>query len=145
MNGQTSFASLGDCRCTVCGAIQAGKTSAARNRLFACSRCHTGLQVIASPSIAVISASILISLTLSVAMGLRGPSFTLGVAVATAVFNWLGQSVGKLLVAPKLRVRPNAEAPSSPQNILSAHPPIRPLGPARGRTSLRCPVVGMHN
>ena len=144
MKRQTSFAPLDDCRCPVCGAIQAGMTSAARNRSFDCSRCHTGLQVRASRSLAVLSASILMSLSLSIAMGLRGP-FTLALVGATAVFTWLGQSVGKLVAAPKLSVRPNAQGLSSPKNVLSAHPPDRSSGPTCGRKLLQCPVVGLRD
>jgi hypothetical protein len=145
MKAQTSFASPGYCRCPVCGASQAGMTSAARNRSFACSRCHIGLQVTESPSLAVLSGSILISLFLSFALGLRVVSFTLILVGATAVFNWLGQSIRRLVVVPRITVRPKALNPASPRTMLSTHRPARSSKLTYERGSLRCPLVVTHD
>ena len=145
MKAQTSFASPGYCRCPVCGASQAGMTSAARNRSFACSRCHIGLQVTESPSLAVLSGSILMSLFLSFALGLRVVSFTLVLVGATAVFNWLGQSIRRLVVVPRLTVRPKALNPASPRTMRSTHRPDRSSKLTYECGSLRCPLVVTHD
>ena len=47
MKAKSSFATLDDYRCPVCGATQAKMISAARNSSFACSRCRTQLEVTA--------------------------------------------------------------------------------------------------
>jgi hypothetical protein len=145
MKSQTSFASPGYCRCPVCGAIQAGMTSAASNRVFACPRCHIGLQVTESPSLAVLSGSILLSLFLSFALGLRVLSFTLFLLGASAVFNWLGQFIMRLVVAPRLTVRPKDQKPGSPKALPSLHRPNRSSRLTYERGSLRCPLVVTHD
>jgi hypothetical protein len=145
MKCQTSLASPSYCRCPVCSAIQAGMTSAAGNRSFSCPRCHTGLQVTASWSLAVLSGSILLSLTLSFAMELRVLSFTLVLVGATAVFNWLGQSVRSLVVAPRLTVRPSVQKSASPRTVLSRHRPNRSSRLTYEPGSLRCPLVVTHD
>jgi hypothetical protein len=145
MKSQTSFASPGYCRCPVCGAIQACMNSAAGNRSFACPRCHTGLQVTASRSLTVLSASIVMSLSLSFALGLRVLSFTLFLLGATAVFNWLGQFIMRLVVAPRLTVRPKDQKPASPKALPSLHRPNRSSRLTYERGSLRCPLVVTHD
>jgi hypothetical protein len=145
MKGQASFATLSDCRCPICGAIKAKMTSAARNSSFACSHCHTELELTAWAPRVVLSASILLSLSMSVAMGLRGLSFTLALVAATVAFKWLGQLMEKIVAAPKLRVRPNAQGLSSPQNVLADHPPDRSSRRTSGRESIQCPLVVMHD
>jgi uncharacterized paraquat-inducible protein A len=121
MKDQASFAPLSDCRCPVCGAIKAKMTSAARNSSFACSRCHTELGLTAWAPRAVLSASILVSLSLSVAMGLWGLSFTLALVGAIVTLKWLGQFMKKLVLAPNLRVGPNTQGLGSPKHALSSH------------------------
>jgi hypothetical protein len=146
MKSQTSFASPGYCRCPVCGAIQGDMTSVARKGLFACSRCHIGLQVPESrQSLAVLSGSILMSLSLSFALGLRVVSFTLFLVGATAVFNCLGQFIRRLVVVPKLTVRPKALNPASLKTLPSPTRPNRSSRLTYEPGSLRCPLVVTHD
>lgn len=145
MKSQNSFASPGNCLCPVCGAIQADITSVARKRSFACSRCSTGLQVTESQSLAVLSGSILMSLSLSFALGLRIVSFTLVLVGATAVFNCLGQFIWRLVVVPRLTVRPNALNLASPKTMPSPARPNRSSKLTYEPGSLRCPLVVTHD
>jgi hypothetical protein len=141
MKRQTSFATLRNFCCPICGATQSGRTSAAHNSSFACTRCHTVLEVTTSRSLTVLSASIVMSLSLSIATGLQGPSFALALVAAAAVFNWFGQSMRKLVAAPELRVRPNAHDKSLPTNVLTAHRPDQPRRTTHRHESLQCPLV----
>jgi hypothetical protein len=141
MKPQTSFATLSDFRCPVCGATQPGKTSAARNGSFACSRCHTVLEVTTSRSLTILSASIVVSLSLSIAMGLHGPSFALALVAGAAAFNGLVQSMRKLVAAPELRVRASAHDKSFPKNVLAARAPAQAPRATRRHESLQCPLV----
>ena len=144
MKGQFSVPTLSNFRCPVCGATQSGKTSAGHNGSFACSRCRTVLEVTTaqpSQSLTVLSASIVVSLSLSIAMGLQGPSFALALVGAAAAFNWLGQSMRQLVAAPVLRVRPNAQAKGLPMNVLAAPRTSRPPRAARRQEPLQCELV----
>jgi hypothetical protein len=145
MEGQTSFATLSSFRCPICGALQARKASIGHNSSFACSRCQTELEVTTSRSLTVLSASILMSLSLTIAMGLRGPSFALALVGAAAAFNWLGQLMGRFVAGPKLRVRPNAEGRGARKNVPSARRPDRRSRANRERGSLKCPLVVTHD
>jgi hypothetical protein len=145
MKGQPSFATLIDCRCPICGTIKAKMTSAGRNSSFACSRCNTELELTAWAPRVIFSASILLSLTLSVAMGLRGLNFTLALVGITVAFNWLGQLMEKIVAVPKLRVRPNAEGLNSPKHVLPAHLPDRSSRQTFDSESIRCQLVTMHD
>jgi hypothetical protein len=144
MKRQTSFATLSDCRCPVCGASQSGKT-VAHDRSFACWRCHTVLEVTTSRSLTVLSASIVMSLSLGIAMGLQGPSFALTLVATAAAFNWLGQSIRGLALPPRLKVRPNAQAKGVPMNVLAAPRSDRIPRATRRRESLQCPLVVTHD
>ena len=137
MKSKASFATLDDCPCPVCGATQAKMI----NTWFACSRCRTQLEVKAFFSLPVLATSILLSFFLTVELGLQGLHFILAIVGATAMFNWLGQSVGNLVAAPKLKVRPNAQSSSSPKNVRSAHRIDRSATPTSGSESIRCPLV----
>ena len=147
MKSQTSFATLSDFRCPVCGATQSGKTSGARNSLFACPRCRTVLEVTtsrSSQSLTLLVASIVIALSLSIAMGLQAPRFAMVVGAA-AVLNWLGQTMRNLVALPELRVRSNTHDKGLPQNVLSARRADTTPRATRRRESLQCPLVVTHD
>ena len=144
MKSQSSFATLTDFHCPICGASQAGNASTSRNSAFACSRCWNVLEVATSRSLTVLSASIVVSLSLSIAMGLQGPSFALSLIGTAAAFNWLGQSIRSLVVSPRLRVRPNAQVKGVPMNVLAAPRSDRSPRPTRRHESLQCPLVVTH-
>ena len=144
MKDQASSAKLSNFRCPVCSAIQSPKTSGARNGSFACSRCHTALEVAtsrSSRSLTVLWASIVLSLSLSIAMGLQEPSFALSVVGAAAAFNWLGQSMRKLGVAAELRVQPTSQAKGLPKNVLAPPRPDQPPRVTRRPEVLQCPLI----
>ena len=144
MKDQASSATLSNFRCPVCSAIQSPKTSGVRNGSFACSRCRTVLEVAtsrSSRSLTVLWSSIVISLSLSIAMGLQEPSFAFSVVGATAAFNWLGQSIRKLGAAPELRVQPTAQAKDAPKNVLAAPRPDQPPRATRRPEPLQCTLV----
>lgn len=122
MNGHASSTTLSDLRCPICGAMHPRKAGAAHNRSFACPRCHTVLEVTKprSPqSLTALAASVVVALSLSIAMGLHGPGFALSLMGATAAFNCLGQLMRKVVAARELRVRPNAQAKGLPKNVLA--------------------------
>ena len=143
MKVKASFDTLGDCPCPVCGDVQAKMISAGRNPSFACSRCRTELEVTAFFSLPVLATSILLSLFLTGELGLQGLGFVLAIVGATAAFNWLGQSMGNIVAAPKLKVRPKARCSNLPKNVRSAHR-IDQSTSTSGSESIRCPLVLTH-
>lgn len=147
MKGQASVATSTNFRCPVCGATQFGKICTALNGSFACPRCRTVLEVTtprSSQSLTLLVASIVIALSLSIAMGLQAPRFAMVVGAAAA-FNWLGQTMRNLVALPELRVRSNTHDKGLPQNVLSARRADTTPRATRRHESLQCPLVVTHN
>jgi hypothetical protein len=93
----------GTAKCPVCGArIDSGLIPTAGNTPFACSRCRTQLEVAASDPLPILAVSAVLSVGFSFGLGLRGVALFLTMAVATAIFYWVGWFLRSFVAIPKL-------------------------------------------